>query len=130
MARAAAKKSSPKKAAKSPAKKSAKAASPKKAKVEKKRAKKDPNAPKRGASAYMLWLKDNRARLTKPGMSVVDVTKAAGVEWGNVKDKSKYEKLAAEDKKRYEKEMAAYKAKGSSGSASASPKKAAKKSKK
>lgn len=35
-------------------------------------------------------------------MSVVDVTKAAGVEWNAVKDKSKWEKMAVEDKKRYE----------------------------
>lgn len=54
---------------------------------------------------------DNRARLTKPGMSVTDVTKAAGAEWGTVKDKSKWEKMAADDKKRYEKEMATYKKK-------------------
>ncbi|GMT36613.1 hypothetical protein PFISCL1PPCAC_27910, partial [Pristionchus fissidentatus] len=113
---------SPKKVAKSPkAAKPAKkaAASPKKAVA--KRAKKDPNAPKRGASAYMLWLKDNRTRLTKPGMSIIDVSKAAGVEWNAVKDKSKWEKAAAEDKKRYEKEMVSYKSGGST------PKKAAKK---
>lgn len=65
----------------------------------------DPNAPKRGKSAYMFWLADNRPRLTKPGMSVVDVTKAAGEEWKTVsaQEKAKYEKMAAEDKKRYEK---------------------------
>lgn len=44
------------------------------------------------------------------------------MEWAKVTDKSKWEKMAAEEKKRYEKEMAAYKAGGSS----ASPKKAAK----
>ncbi|VDN50866.1 unnamed protein product [Dracunculus medinensis] len=64
--------------------------------------KSDPNAPKRAKSAYMFWLAENRNRLTKPGMSVVDVTKAAGVEWNAVKDKSKWEKMAVEDKKRYE----------------------------
>lgn len=31
---------------------------------------KDPNAPKRGMSAFFLWLKANRASLKKPGMSV------------------------------------------------------------
>ena len=35
----------------------------------------DPNAPKRPMSAYFLWLKDNRARLTKPGMAVTEVSK-------------------------------------------------------
>ncbi|VDM38104.1 unnamed protein product [Toxocara canis] len=85
-----------------------KASTPKKAKASSptkkhKRGKKDPNAPKRGKSAYMFWLAENRTRLTKPGMSVVDVTKAAGAEWNTVKDKSKWEKMAADDKKRYEK---------------------------
>jgi hypothetical protein len=42
-------------------------------------------------------------------MSVSDVAKAAGVEWGKLKDKSKWEKKAEEDKKRYERELAAYK---------------------
>lgn len=51
------------------------------------------------------------------------VLQAAGVEWGTVKDKSKWEKMAAVEKKRYEKEMAAYKA----GAAVASPSKKAKK---
>ncbi|KHN71093.1 FACT complex subunit Ssrp1 [Toxocara canis] len=57
-------------------------------------------------------------------MSVVDVTKAAGAEWNTVKDKSKWEKMAADDKKRYEKECASYKA--GSGAGSSSSKKASK----
>ncbi|KAI1714480.1 HMG (high mobility group) box domain-containing protein [Ditylenchus destructor] len=100
MARAKAAAASPSKAA---AKSKTKSPRTKKAKKAK-----DPNAPKRGMSAYMLWLKDSRARITKPGMSVTDVSKAAGVEWNALKDKSKWEKAAAEDKKRYEKESAAY----------------------
>uniref|UniRef100_A0A915A0Y2 HMG box domain-containing protein n=1 Tax=Parascaris univalens TaxID=6257 RepID=A0A915A0Y2_PARUN len=51
----------------------------------------------------MFWLAENRARLTQPGMSVVDVTRAAGAEWNTIEDRSKWEKLAADDKKRYEK---------------------------
>uniref|UniRef100_A0A914YTJ8 HMG box domain-containing protein n=1 Tax=Panagrolaimus superbus TaxID=310955 RepID=A0A914YTJ8_9BILA len=90
-------------------KKSAAKASPAKTKRAKKE--KDPNAPKRGKSGYIIWLAENRARLTKPGMGVTDVSKAAGVEWGQIKDKTKWDKLAAEDKKRYEREMAAYKKK-------------------
>ncbi|RCN45780.1 HMG box [Ancylostoma caninum] len=73
------------------------------------RKKKDPKAPKRALSAYMLWLSENRAKLAKPGMSVVEFAKAAGAEWAKVADKSKWEKLAAKEKKRYEKERAAYK---------------------
>ncbi|OZC06037.1 HMG box [Onchocerca flexuosa] len=66
---------------------------------------KDPNAPKRAKSAYMFWLSENRSRIAKPGMSVIDVSKAAGIEWGKIKDKSKYEKMASQDKQRYEAEM-------------------------
>ncbi|VDO41603.1 unnamed protein product [Onchocerca flexuosa] len=62
----------------------------------------DPNAPKRAKSAYMFWLSENRSRIAKPGMSVIDVSKAAGIEWGKIKDKSKYEKMASQDKQRYE----------------------------
>lgn len=80
------------------------------------RKQKDPNAPKRAKSAYMFWLEENRARLTKPGMSVVDVSKAAGAEWVTVKDKSKYEKMAAQDKQRYEAEKKNYKANAVGGS--------------
>lgn len=69
----------------------------------------DPNAPKRALSAYFIWMNENRAALTKPGMGVSEVAKAAGVEWKKLKDKTKWEKAAAEDKKRYEREMKAYK---------------------
>jgi len=90
--------------------KAAKKASPKKSPTKKAaRAKKDPNAPKRGQSGYMLWLNENRKSITKPGMGVTDVAKAAGVLWGKLGDKTKWEKMAATDKARYEREMAAYK---------------------
>ncbi|EPB76662.1 HMG box [Ancylostoma ceylanicum] len=90
--------------------KAAKKGSPaKKDKVKKGGKTKDPNAPKRAMSAFFFWMADNRERIKKPGMGVAEVAKAAGVEWGKVTDKSKWEKKAAEDKKRYESEMAAYK---------------------
>ena len=114
-------KASPKKAAKSPKK----TKSPAQKGERKKRAKKDPNAPKRGQSGYMFWLAENRSKLTKPGMGVTDVAKAAGAEWAKVGDKSKWEKKAADDKKRYEREMASYK-----GGAGGSPKKSPAKGKK
>ena len=72
---------------------------------------KDPNAPKRATSAFFFWMAENRDRLKKPGMGVADVAKAAGVEWGKLADKSKWEKQAEKDKKRYETEIAAYKGK-------------------
>eukprot|EP01083_Nonionella_stella_P009611 27597_1 len=93
-----AKKPVAKKATKSPVKKN-------------KRAKKDPNAPKRAQSGYMLWLQANRASLTKPGMGVTDVAKAAGEVWRGMKDKTKWDKAAAKDKERYAKEMVVYKKK-------------------
>ena len=52
------------------------------------KAKKDPNAPKKAGSAYMIWLQANRPSLTKPGMGVTDVAKAAGVAWGKMTDKT------------------------------------------
>uniref|UniRef100_A0AC35TJH6 HMG box domain-containing protein n=1 Tax=Rhabditophanes sp. KR3021 TaxID=114890 RepID=A0AC35TJH6_9BILA len=75
-----------------------------------KRAKKDPNCPKRSKSAYMYWLAENRPALSINGRSVVEVAKAAGLIWNTLTEKSKWEKLAAEDKERYEREIAIYKA--------------------
>merc|ERR1711920_399390 len=52
---------------------------------EEKRAKKDPNAPKRpGGGAYGIFLAENRAKIvsTLPkDHKMVDVSKAAGVQW-------------------------------------------------
>ncbi|KAF8363596.1 hmg-1.1 [Pristionchus pacificus] len=70
---------------------------------------KDPNMPKRAMSAFFFWMAENRDKLKKPGMGVADVAKAAGVEWGKLADKSKWEKMAEKDKKRYEVAIAAYK---------------------
>ena len=41
-------------------------------------------------------------------MSVIEVSKAAGVQWNALKDKSRWEKMAQDDKARYEREMAQY----------------------
>lgn len=97
--------------AKAPAKKSAKkAAATGKGKTKKV---KDPNAPKRPLSAYFFFAKDKRAEVLKknPGMSVTEVAKALGEQWRGLGDKSKYEKMAVNDKARYEKEMKKYSAK-------------------
>jgi hypothetical protein len=93
------------KVANPPAPRKSKKASTKKAKKEK-----DTNAPKRGATAYFLWLADNREAIKKghPEFKVTDVAREGGVRWRALKDKKKYEDLAAKDKQRYEKEMAAY----------------------
>jgi len=129
MARASPKKaaaaSSPKKTSKTkaPIAKATKA-SPVAVEKKKRRVKKDkdPNAPKRGQTAYMIWLGENRSKIAKPGQAVTEVAKEAGVLWRAMKDKSKWEKMAVVDKDRYTKEMAAYQKKGG---APSSPKKAA-----
>ena len=70
---------------------------------------KDPNAPKRALTAYFLWLQENREAIKKPGMSATAVAKAAGAAWREMTDKSKWEKKAEEDKKRYDREITEYK---------------------
>lgn len=67
----------PAKAATSP--KPKKVTSPKKRAVRKK---KDPKAPKRALSAYMLWLSENRAKLAKPGMTFVEVSRVSNLVLG------------------------------------------------
>lgn len=50
----------------------------------KKRGKKDPNAPKKPLSAYMLWLQENRESIKRRypnSTSVADVAKKAGELW-------------------------------------------------
>jgi len=77
----------------------------------------DPNKPKRPASAYWLWLGENRealaAEVSKKGakMDVTAVSKAGGAKWQALSSKAKepFEKRAAELKKKYEKEMEEYK---------------------
>ena len=56
----------------------------------KKRAKKDPNAPKKALSAYMLWLNDTRDEIKKdnPGISITELSKKAGVLWKALDDKT------------------------------------------
>jgi len=71
-------------------------------------AKKDPNAPKKALSAYMLWLGEHRAQYTVVGKPATETVKKAAEAWRNLEDKSEWEKKAAEDKKRYERDMAAF----------------------
>jgi len=89
-----------------------KAAAKKTGKVEKRRGKKDPNAPKRGLSAYMFFANEQRenVRDENPGISFGQVGKLLGERWKALNDKQRtpYEAKAAVDKKRYEDEKAAY----------------------
>lgn len=78
----------------------------------KKRAKKDPNAPKRGLSAYMFFAQENRdsVRNENPDISFGQIGKILGERWKNMgdKDKAVYDAKAAKDKERYEAEKRAY----------------------
>lgn len=72
----------------------------------------DPNAPKRGLSAYMFFANEQRenVRDENPGISFGQVGKILGERWKALNDKQRapYEAKAAADKKRYEDEKAAY----------------------
>ncbi|KAL0634338.1 Non-histone chromosomal protein 6 [Maublancomyces gigas] len=74
--------------------------------------KKDPNAPKRGLSAYMFFANEQRenVRSENPGIAFGQVGKVLGERWKALSDKQRqpYEAKAAADKKRYEDEKAAY----------------------
>ncbi|RKP09194.1 Nhp6bp [Thamnocephalis sphaerospora] len=76
------------------------------------RTKKDPNAPKRALSAYMFFATDNRPRVKEenPDAQFGEIGKILGKEWKAMdeKDKKEYFQKAAEDKKRYEREMEEY----------------------
>eukprot|EP00128_Syssomonas_multiformis_P014526 Colp12_sorted_trinity150504_noHs@19589 len=88
----------------------------KKAKKEKvvkaKRAKKDPNKPKRKLPPYMFFCKENREKIKaeNPDATFGQIGKLLGEKWASMteKDKQPYVKKAEEDKKRYEKEIEKY----------------------
>jgi len=78
-----------------------------------KKAAKDPNAPKRPASAYILFVKEHRAVLIEehPDAKQTELMQLAGKAWKELEpeDKVKFEKLNAKDKIRYQNEMKSYK---------------------
>nr|XP_034373027.1 high mobility group protein B1-like [Arvicanthis niloticus] len=77
---------------------------------------KDPNAPKRPPSAFILFCSEYRPKIKgeHPGFSIGDVAKKLGEMWNNtaVGDKQPYEKKAAKLKEKCEKDIAVYRAKG------------------
>jgi hypothetical protein len=93
---------------KEPEKKAAK--SPKRKKGDKKE--KDPKAPKKACSAYIFWSNANRQKLKEANKeaSNADLLKLLGESWKalSTEEKQPYEQMAANDKERYQKEMAAY----------------------
>jgi structure-specific recognition protein 1 len=86
----------------------------------KKKAQKDPNAPKKPLSAYMLWLQENRPMIKKkyPGSTIGELGKRAGEMWNAMTDKTEWDEKAKKARKNYEQVMAEYKASGKAPTAS------------
>tara|TARA_Y100000389_G_scaffold186801_1_gene207569 strand:+ start:1807 stop:2796 length:990 start_codon:yes stop_codon:yes gene_type:complete len=83
------------------------------ANVKGRRRKKDPNAPKRAKSAYLFFCNEERELVKKdhPDFKATETTAELGARWNTLKGDSsrskeleKYEKMAADDKVRYQKE--------------------------
>ncbi len=79
---------------------------------------KDPNAPKRGKSAYLFFctaMRDKVKESLSTDSKATDVTRELGVRWnllkedkGRAKEMVKYQKQATEDKARYDTERSEY----------------------
>jgi len=73
---------------------------------------KDPNAPKRGKSSYILFCIDKRQTIidANPEILAKEIIKELGNMWRNLREKEKqiYIEQSIQDKKRYEKEMESY----------------------
>merc|ERR1712002_962925 len=83
--------------------------------AEKGKKKKDPNAPKRPPSAFFVFCSDHRPRIKEenPGISIGDIAKKLGELWST---------QSAKDKEKYEKDVAAYRAKSGLGKSDAGKK--------
>ena len=84
-----------------------------------KKKKKDPNAPKGPKTSYIMFFTEYREKLKvdQPGISVTEMAKEGGKAWKEMSpsQRSKFEKKAADDKIRFEREKMAYQASSSSG---------------
>ncbi|KAK9803100.1 hypothetical protein WJX73_002276 [Symbiochloris irregularis] len=82
------------------------------------KAKKDPNAPKRPAGAYIFFCSAKRPEVKKknPDLSAPDTLRELGALWSKAteEDKKPFYAQAVKDKERFQKEDAAYKKKKSS----------------
>uniref|UniRef100_A0A2A4J926 FACT complex subunit SSRP1 n=1 Tax=Heliothis virescens TaxID=7102 RepID=A0A2A4J926_HELVI len=87
---------------------------PRKRKEKSKKREKDVNAPKRPATAFMLWLNENRRGIVdaNPGIKVTEIAKKGGELWRDLKDKSEWEEKAAKSKEEYNIAMKKYKDSG------------------
>ena len=75
---------------------------------------KDPNAPKRGRNAYMIYLSEHRATIKTElgeGVKSSEISKEAGKRWAELSedDRIPYITKAEEEKKAYTQKMAEYK---------------------
>lgn len=72
----------------------------------------DPEKPKRPLSSFILFAQEYRAQ--HPDLPMLQQTKEAAADWKKLgeKDRAVYEKKFAAAKKKYEKDLAAYKASG------------------
>ncbi|XP_065187073.1 high mobility group protein B2-like [Sycon ciliatum] len=80
----------------------------------KKKRKKDPDAPKRGMSAFLFFCNSRRPelKLKFPDFAMGEMSRKLGDEWKTMDDTAKapFEKQSIADRQRYEKQMAEYKA--------------------
>jgi hypothetical protein len=81
--------------------------------VNKSKAKKDPNAPKKPLSAYMLFAKENREKIKKENSDATfgEIGRKLGEAWRSIdkKNKDKFIKKSEKDKDRYNQEIVDYK---------------------
>lgn len=81
--------------------------------TKKKKKKKDPNAPKRNLSAYFIYSQEVRSsvRENNPQASFGGIAKLISAQFKTLDtdERAKYDKLAALDKERYQRQMAEYK---------------------
>ncbi|KAM3965239.1 structure specific recognition protein [Aphomia sociella] len=87
---------------------------PRKRKEKSKKREKDANAPKRPATAFMLWLNENRKSIIdeNPGIKVTEIAKKGGELWRELKDKTEWEEKASKAKEEYNQAMKKYKESG------------------
>ena len=82
----------------------------------KKRRMKDPSAPKRPLSAFLLFSSEHRPRIMRssPSMGVTDVARQLGKLWNgqSQRDRAPFEEKAGQLRQRYEVQMRAYRARG------------------
>ncbi|CAH0398245.1 unnamed protein product [Chilo suppressalis] len=90
------------------------AEAPRKRKEKTKKREKDANAPKRPATAFMLWLNENRKKIVdeNPGIKVTEIAKKAGELWRDMNDKKEWEEKASKAKEEYAEAMKKYKDSG------------------